>query len=170
MRKMHGPFSEPEQWELTIDHDGIKYCCDRHVHWSCALTDLAIIGECTNENGPCFDDHFIVFVLWDAQFETVPVAVDGSLEILDVLESRLHAKLELKLFGSTSLASRIMWPQMFAERPLFAYQEAARSVWERLFAWLLPRWCISILVPEIEVYLTEEAERRGFGATADPGQ
>lgn len=94
-----------------------SYC----QNWSLPISQIKIIGEYTNSNGPYVDDYFFVFVLADGSWRQASFYAEGRESFLTELSSKLGYKLECGLCNSTSLKSRIMWPEELNGEILFTF-------------------------------------------------
>ena len=114
-----------------IQFDGtlITYTSPAYGSFSIPLSEVAIIGEFTTDNGPFIDDWFIVFVPHSGHdwFEASMYA--GGIEPLRrQLSEVLGASIDgVTLFASTDFASGIVWPPTLANRPLFTFSSVKGS-------------------------------------------
>lgn len=138
-----------DRGQLALDAESVTYTRNREIVWALPLHRLRVIGEYTNDNGPAFDDYFIVFVAAHP-FELViaPVEAEGSL--LADMSDRLRCALSHTLTHRTDFASRILWPPELRDRPLFDFRKVARrpSTLSRVKDWLVP---LIALEPTAEV-------------------
>lgn len=73
------------------------------------ITDVAIVGEFTNEDGPFAEDHFIVFVSSDGRVIYTPL-YDLPTDFLERLESLVRGHIQTRLNFQTTFRSRVLWP------------------------------------------------------------
>ncbi len=121
--------TQPNSGLIQFDGTLITYSSAAYVSFSIPLSEVAIIGEFTTDNGPFTDDWFLVFVPRSGGdwFEASMYA-DG----VDPLRQKLSAALGTSIYGptlfaSTDFASRIVWPSALADRPLFAFTPVTGS-------------------------------------------
>ena len=108
---------------IQLDGTRITYTSPVYGSFSIPLSEVAVIGEFTTDNGPFIDDWFLVFVLRDGSdwFEASMFA-----EGIEPLRQQLSETLGASFGGdslvfSTDFASRIVWPPALVGRPLFAF-------------------------------------------------
>ena len=126
---------------LWLDGDVVCYESKTYAGWQIQVADIRIIGEVTNQNGPCTDDYFICFVT-DASgsWKEASFYATGRDETLEQLSDRLGRDLELRLSSSTDFASRILWPPHLAGEPLFEFRnKVSHGVWQYLKGLLCPQ-------------------------------
>ncbi len=102
------------------------------------VTEIALVGECTNQNGPWADDWFLVLVHRDGHWVEVSMYSEGE-QLRLQLVGALSDPLQIGLADSTDFASRIMRPAAFAEHPLFVYERINdKSFLRRLRRFFVP--------------------------------
>jgi hypothetical protein len=138
---------------LSLDGDTVRYSLGSEEAWSFSMSELHLIGEHTNKSGPGGIDYFYVFIAgMPAQFFEAPMYADP--EFIQTVAARIGSPLTPGLAYSTDFASRIIWPQELAERPLFLYTPASRGsgIVNRLRDRTLPL-VASDLTGEVKEYL-----------------
>lgn len=137
----------------VINFDGslISYTSSHYGSFTFPLSEVAVIGEFTTDNGPYIDDWFLVFVPDRGRgwFEASMYA-----EGIDSMREQLSAALGSSIYGaglfaSTDFASRILWPAALGDRPLFTFSLVTASSFLR-------RLKLSIL-PEVSRSLSPDA-------------
>lgn len=105
---------------LRFDGKHISYTSEHYGSFSILLSDVAVIGEFTTANGPYIDDWFLVFVprSGDNWFEASMYA-EGCEELKEQLSAVLGCSLHSRLVTKTDFASRIIWPLLLTDHPLF---------------------------------------------------
>lgn len=107
MRKMN---SKDYAGKLQCDGEIIVYQSPLRS-WSVPITDVRLIGEYTNSDGPHIDDYFLVFLTApDNGWHEASFYAKGRDVALAALIRRIGDNLECGLFGSTEYKTRIMWP------------------------------------------------------------
>jgi len=96
--------------------------------WRIGINNIVLIAEYTTDEGPWLDDHFLVFV--SAADNSLNIAAasfysDGRDDTLKVLALHLGSAIELSLLGSTTWASRVVWPPELAGKDYFDSKEVA---------------------------------------------
>ncbi len=125
---------------LRLDDSLITYTSQHYGSFSVALSEIAVIGEFTTDNGPYIDDWFLVFVPRSGrQWFEASVYAEGAEAFRDQLSAALGCSIWGSLFASTDFASRILWPGALADRPLFTFSPVtASSFLRRLKLSMLP--------------------------------
>jgi hypothetical protein len=123
------------------DHSG-EIRCDGEViayrsalgDWSIRITDVRLIGEFTNSDGPYLDDYFLVFLTApQSGWHEASFYAKGRDEAVAALSKSLGAPLECGLCNSTQYKTRIMWPPQLKDRELMEVLPAKRqSLWQKL--------------------------------------
>ena len=54
--------------QIQLDGEFIRYRSAVHGKWDLALSDVRIVGECTNDHGPLVDDYFFCFATGPEQW------------------------------------------------------------------------------------------------------
>lgn len=100
--------------KITFAAGKIEYRSGIHG-WSLPSTEVRLIGEYTNENGPWLDDYFLVFLASsDGAWNQASFYATGRDEVLAELGQVLGTKLDLGLCNSANFKSRIIWPPNLA--------------------------------------------------------
>lgn len=118
----------------------IIYTLQEREAWRVSVSDLRVVGEFTNADGPFADDYFFVFIARDQWFEASFYA-EGRDALLAGLGQGFGHKLQTDLSHSTDLASRILWPARLEGHPLFDLhpEERAGGIFGKLRQRVLPR-------------------------------
>jgi hypothetical protein len=133
------PHGNCDSGNLLLDGDTLRYSLTSSG-FVLPLSEIRIIGECTNQNGPFADDYFLCFVTQPSGWYEASFYASGCEEFLSALGARLGVPLQFTLMASTDFASRILWPATLAGRPLFDYDlEEPTSLGSRFRSWLSPR-------------------------------
>jgi hypothetical protein len=111
---------------ILFDGDVIRYQWKTDGGWNLPLSEVRIIGESTNQNGPIADDYFFCFATGSERWLEASFYADGHDEFLHALEERLGSELTLDLYGSTDFASRVLWPPSLAGQPMFRFYTIPR--------------------------------------------
>lgn len=111
---------EPKDYSGKLAFDGVVITYHSALgDWSVPITDVRLIAEYRNSDGPHIDDYFFVFLTapedgWhDASFHA-----KGRDEALATVSKGIGAPLECQLFDSTQYKSRIMWPPHLKDQEL----------------------------------------------------
>ena len=102
----------------------------KHVDWSIPTSDIRLIAEYTNSDGPHLDDYFFVFLTatkggWhEASFYAA-----GREIALRALEEKIGASLETGLCYSTEYRTRILWPASVRGHPLMDIIPPPKQNW-----------------------------------------
>ena len=134
---------------LCFDGSSISYTSPYYGTFSIPLSEIAVIGEVTNQNGPGIDDWFIVFVprCGSGWFEASMYA-DNCDPFLGQLSAKLGVPMARNLYASTDFASCIIWPVRLAGCPVFTFKPVTDSNFLR-------RLKLRIM-PETSQYLSED--------------
>jgi hypothetical protein len=144
--------SAPNQsGNIKLEGDTIVYTLPEPEVWRVSVSDIRVIGEFTNTDGPYADDYFFVFIARDQWFEASFYA-EGRDALLAELGQRLGHKLQTGLCHSTSLASRVLWPARFEGHPLFDLVPEERA--GRILGKLRQR-----VLPRVHMNFTDEVKR-----------
>jgi len=115
----------PESGVLEIQGDTVTYRGPASS-WSLGLRSIEAIGEVTNQSGPSGEDWFICFVTNRGKvWNEAPVSAQGADALLQWLSAKLGEPLEWRLANSTDFRSRVMWPTLLRDQPLFEFVERA---------------------------------------------
>lgn len=95
--------------------------------WEVLLSELALVGEYTTEDGPCASDHFICVV--DRSGNRYDVSdEEGASEVVKELSVALGVPLVPALSLETQFSSRILYPTAIAGKPLFVPPAPPNSI------------------------------------------
>lgn len=123
-----------ESGHILLDGDVIRYRSTVYGDWGLPVSDVRIIGEATNQNGPFADDYFFCFASGPGMWLEASFYAEGRDEFLRVLGAKLGSPLVPGLCNSTDFASRVLWPPSLAGEPMFRYDDAPRKgLWGKLF-------------------------------------
>ncbi len=128
-----------ESGTLRFDGRLITYESRHLGSFSLPMADVAVIGEYTTQDGPFFDDWFLVFVRRDGEWFEASMYGEGPEEVRDGLSKSLRAEIHLGLAASTDFASRVLWPPGLLGQPLFEFVKPSGSRFlERMRLVILP--------------------------------
>jgi hypothetical protein len=135
---------------LRFDGSLITYTSQHYGSFSIPLSEIAVIGEFTTNNGPFIDDWFLVFVRHGGgEWFEASIYAEGVESFWEQLSAALGSTMVGSLSASTEFASRIIWPIALAGRPLFRFSPVTDSG-------LLRRIKLSML-PEVSHSLSPDA-------------
>jgi hypothetical protein len=121
-KKRRGQNSSVQSGAICFDGSLITYSSQHYGSFSVHLSEVAIIGEFTTDNGPVIDDWFMVFVRRDGgEWFEASMYADGMRSFQESLSTALGSSIICGLASSADFASRIIWPVMLADRPLFNF-------------------------------------------------
>ncbi|MCF7956681.1 MAG: hypothetical protein K9M75_12835 [Phycisphaerae bacterium] len=101
----------------------IKYQFQDQVTWELAVSEIKVIGEYTNQNGPFADDYFYVFITnLDVWYEASFYA-HGRDSFFRKLGAELHQELHGTLVASADFNSNIIWPPSLAGKEMFEFRK-----------------------------------------------
>ena len=106
---------------LTLENGVLGYATAGGVNWRVAVSDLAVIGEHTNANGPYLDDYVLVFLDRNGGWFEAPVYAERQAAVWRELSALLGAPLSLALCNSVEVRGRVVWPVELCEKPLFNF-------------------------------------------------
>ena len=90
------------------------------------MSEVRIIGEATNQNGPFADDYFFCFATGPEMWRETSFYAEGRDEFLRELGGgKLGSRLEAGLCHSADFASRGAWPSCIAGEPMFRFDDVA---------------------------------------------
>lgn len=116
-------------------HDKVATACFKNgTMWSVPLSNIALIGEYTTQDGPGADDHFFCIVDHNGNRYDIGDEDEASL-FLDELAGALGEPLLPQLQFSTKFQSRILYPKSARGRMLFIDPCPPRTFISRL-KWL----------------------------------
>jgi hypothetical protein len=94
--------------------------------WRLPVSDIAVVGEYTNANGPWIDDYYLVFVHRDRTCFEASFYASGRDRALDDLGVALGgADLSPGLCNSAEWKTRVLWPSQLADSPLWVLKREA---------------------------------------------
>jgi hypothetical protein len=98
------------------------------------VASIRLIGEFTTAEGPWFPDWFFVLIVDEDHGVKLSIGTIGLEKAMSELSARLNARVQMELLRSTEFRSRIIWPQEYAEEPLFSLMEKDphRGGWPKL--------------------------------------
>jgi hypothetical protein len=84
------------------------------------ISDIVIIGEYTNPDGPYFDDWFLTFVTKDGRWQSIPYYAANVDELIQYLSDTFKQDINITyLANSTEWKSVIRYPLRLKGKPLF---------------------------------------------------
>ncbi len=108
---------------IQLDGEIIRYRSSVYGDWDLPVSEVRMIGEAADPNGPVIDDYFFCFATGPEQWVEASFYADGRDEFLRALGAKLGAPLECGLCHSTDYASRVLWPPSLAGEPMFHYED-----------------------------------------------
>ncbi|MGI9242273.1 MAG: hypothetical protein ACR2RV_15855 [Verrucomicrobiales bacterium] len=109
--------------EFRMVGEVLTYCSDAFGSWELPITDIAVIGEYTNEDGPLADDYFLVFLQGgEPGWLEGSFFADGRDAVLMELSRKLGADISCGLAHQATFTSRILWPDHLMGRELFEFR------------------------------------------------
>lgn len=116
------PRQRPEQSSgtVTVEGDKVIWHNEDLVFATFNLSDIIVIGEKTNSNGPWFDDWFLTFVTKDGNWLDIPWYADNIDELTKILCDRFQPDLNISyLTNSTKWSSIVRHPSSLRGINLF---------------------------------------------------
>ena len=124
-----------ESGRILLDDDVIRYRSAVYGDWDVPVSDVRIIGEATNQNGPFADDYFFCFATGPSMWREASFYAEGRDEFLSALGAKLGSPLEVGLCHSTDFASCVIWPSSLAGEPMFQFGDVPpKGLLGKLFA------------------------------------
>jgi hypothetical protein len=119
--------------EIQCDGEVIAYH-SALGNWSVRITDVRLIGEYTNSDGPYIDDYFLVFLTApESGWHEASFYATGRDEALAALSKSLGAPLLCELCDSTQYKTRIMWPPQLKDQELMEVLPLKKqNLWQKL--------------------------------------
>lgn len=114
---------------IWLDGEVIPHRSATYGNWDLPLSDVRVIGECTNDNGPLLDDYFLCFATGPEMWREASFFVNGRDPFIAALSQRLASKIQLSLANSVDFASRVLWPSELVDKPMFQYQPGTPHPW-----------------------------------------
>lgn len=144
-------FGKVEYRDGTLSYDGSP-----HDKWLLNVSDIAVVGEYSNENGPFAPDYFHVYVTRDLSWHELPWDAVGGEAAVQAVGRELGFEPSYTLLMSTRFASCIAWPDNLVGRPLFQFTPPARK-W---YHWIIGGpWSVRVqLSPSVVEYLRQRRE------------
>ena len=129
-----GPIDMAKSGKLEFRGDALWCDGGPTGSWRLPSSDVSVVGEYTNANGPWIDDYFLVFVRPDRMCFEVSFHARGRDQALSDLGIALGgAVLRPGLCNSTEWRTRVLWPLQLADSPLWVLQrEPPSGVWRRV--------------------------------------
>jgi len=123
---------------IRLEHGCVSYQLSTGG-WRLPVSEIKIIGEHTNDQGPLVDDYFLVFLTGSDLYE-VSIYAEGLEEFLVELSDSLGTKLSCELGNSTKYRSRVMWPPEIEGLPMFDYFKTPKpeGLWAKLKHTFIP--------------------------------
>ncbi|HEV8506057.1 MAG TPA: hypothetical protein VGQ53_11675 [Chitinophagaceae bacterium] len=88
-----------------------------------AISEIVVIGEYTNSDGPFFDDWFLAFVTRDEHLQSIPMYAENIDELTQYLSKKFNCDLNSTHFAnSTEWKSIIRYPTNLKDKPLFTLE------------------------------------------------
>lgn len=130
-----------ESGVLRFDGALITYTSHGYGSFSVPLSEVAVVGEFTTDDGPFIDDWFMVFVHRSgSEWFEASMYAEGIEAVRDLMSAALGSSIIGGLAASTDFASRILWPSELADRPQFSFSPVtASSFIRRIKLSLLPK-------------------------------
>jgi hypothetical protein len=120
--------------QIRLDANVIRYRSTTFGDWELRVSDLRILGECTDQWGPFANDYFFCFATGPGFWLQASFYAEGRDDFLRDLGAKLGSPLVLGLCHSTDFASRVLWPPSLAGDPMFKYMELpSKGLLRRLF-------------------------------------
>ena len=120
------PTSQFEHGVLSLEGDVLRYQGSREPSWSLPVSQLAVVGEYTNQSDPWGDDWFLVFVCQESsEFFLAPAWAEGVHVIREHLGEMLGAAIPASLANSADFKSIVLWPPSLAGSALMTFEEPA---------------------------------------------
>jgi hypothetical protein len=105
---------------VEIEGDKIRWSCETGMALSLHLSDVIVIGEYANSDGPFFDDWFLVLVTKQKNCFEISMYADKIDDLRKILAERYHPDIALyQLANSTEWRSVVIYPLEFRGTPLF---------------------------------------------------
>ena len=110
-----------ESGHILLDGDVVRYRSAAYGDWDLPVSDVRIIGEATNQNGPFADDYFFCFASGPGMWHEASFYAEGRDEFLRLLGAKLGSPLQAGLYDSADFASRVLWPPSLGGEPMFRF-------------------------------------------------
>jgi hypothetical protein len=148
--------NEHDSGKIWIENGIIYYLWDMmKTRWKIPINKIKIIAEYTNQDGPFFDDYFLVFAISSEEQLTASFYAEGRGAVLVELGKILNVELKFSLLNSADFKSCVMWPpDLSGEEFLEFYILPPKSFIGRITRKLIGVWCnYQRLAPKIKSYL-----------------
>lgn len=122
-------FPESAGDELQLEGDSIVCRSKYFGDWTLPLSDVLAIGEATADPDLAPEDWYFAFATGDGRWIDGPIYGAQIGEFLDSLRDRFQCDINLRLVGSTTFASRVIWPPNLVDRPMFTYVPKKPGGW-----------------------------------------
>lgn len=137
---------------LVFRAGALQYIREQGIGWELPASDIAVVGEYTTADGPFVDDYFFAFVCSDGTVYEASFYAAGGNATLDALGAVLGGKITAGLCNSATWRSRVIWPAVLEDVPLFELRDRGDGgIWHRLQR--------AIGMGAMDAVLTEEVER-----------
>lgn len=145
-----------EPGKLVVTADTLWCEGDPDSSWRLPVSDIAVVGEYTNANGPWIDDYYLVFVRRDRTCFEASFYASGRDRALDDLGVALGgADLSPGLCNSAEWETRVLWPSQLVDSPLWVLKhEAPSGVWSRVLDVVRLGKQTAVLSPRVEEFLS----------------
>ena len=102
--------------------------------WSVPISDIRVIAEYTNSEGPWIDDYFFVFLTaLEGGWHEASFYAKGREATLRALEKKIGAPIECGLCDSTEYRTRIIWPSDLKDQALMdIIPPKKQNLWQRI--------------------------------------
>lgn len=126
---------------IELNGDSVLWHNEDVVFLQFNMSDIVVIGEYTNSNGPWFDDWYMTFVLRDGQWKSIPQYAGNIDQLINELCKRFDPLLrERQLANSTKWNSVVSFPinirgtGLFQLVPATTYKEPTTFFQKLLFS------------------------------------
>ena len=116
---------------VALKNGRLQYFGNTGLELTLQLSDVKVIGEKTNENGPFCEDYFLVLVQNNGKWHEIPLSAFSWESVLEKMERDTGSQLQLQLINSTTFASRVLWPTKLAGKPIFDFVQTPLPNWLR---------------------------------------
>ena len=115
---------------IELINNIVHYTSEGYGSWEIPLSEIRVIGEHTNQEGPWRDDYFFVYVINLDGWYRSSFYAEGRDEFLDELSKKVGYTIELELLNSADYLSNVLWPAELKGKPLFNfYKKRDSSFW-----------------------------------------
>jgi hypothetical protein len=142
--------------KLAFDASTLSLTAGARPIWTVDSTEIAVVGEYTNGNGPYLDDYFVVFVRRDGSWVQSSFYAVGRDESLAGLGAALGGELVPELCSSVEWKTRVMWPRELLGDALFDLRPVApKTRWLRLRAYVKLPQLDACFSEAVQTYLAQ---------------